>query len=304
MIVRKRPAGWQLFFIARGSVLGSIRGPLAATVALAVGVTLFQGEVTRAHMTLTTIPFTLMGLALAIFLGFRNSASYERFWEGRKLWGELLILARACARQALSYVEAPAAEKAVYVRRIIALVYALCHHLRREDPSESLRPHLTAEDWAACLAHQHRPEFLLRLLSDQLADWQRRGGLSDFRLGVLEKGLTGLGYMVGGCERILTTPLPFSYTLLLHRTAYLYCFLLPFGLVETIGAMTPVVVAIVSYTFFGLDALGDEIEEPFGTDPNDLPLLAISRTIEINLLESLGETSLPSPLVPKDFCLL
>ena len=105
------------------------------------------------------------------------------------------------------------------------------------------------------------------------------------------------------CERIRNTPVPFSYTLLLHRTAYLYCFLLPFGLVDTTGFMTPFVVAIVAYTFFGLDALGDEIEEPFGLESNDLPLYTLCRAIEINLRESLGETDLPPPLLPVDYLL-
>jgi putative membrane protein len=105
------------------------------------------------------------------------------------------------------------------------------------------------------------------------------------------------------CERIKNTPIPFSYTLLLHRTAYLYCFLLPFGLVDTIGYLTPFVVAIVAYTFFGLDALGDEIEEPFGLAHNDLPLDAICRTIEIDLRESLGDADIPPPLQPVHYWL-
>ena len=106
------------------------------------------------------------------------------------------------------------------------------------------------------------------------------------------------------CERIKNSPLPFPYTLLLHRTAYLYCFLLPFGLVDAIGYLTPFVVAIVAYTFFGLDAVGDEIEEPFGLLPNDLPLDAICRTIEIDLREALGDRDLPEPLQPVDYCLM
>ena len=81
--------------------------------------------------------------------------------------------------------------------------------------------------------------------------------------------------VAAGCERIKNTPIPFVYTLLLHRTAWLYCFLLPFGLVDAIGSMTPFVVAIVAYTFFELDAAGDEIEEPFGLAANHLPLDAI-----------------------------
>ena len=101
-----------------------------------------------------------------------------------------------------------------------------------------------------------------------------------------------------GGEIARETTIPFAYTLLLHRTATLYCFLLPFGLVDTVGFMTPFVVAIVAYTFFGLDALGDEIEEPFGLAAHHLPLGAICRTIEINLLEALGVRDLPEPLMP------
>ena len=104
-------------------------------------------------------------------------------------------------------------------------------------------------------------------------------------------------------ERIRNTPIPFSYTLLLHRTAYIYCFLLPFGLVDSIGFMTPFVVAIVAYTFFGLDALGDEIEEPFGLEANDLALNAMCRAIEIDLRASLSDINLPEPLAADNYCL-
>jgi Bestrophin, RFP-TM, chloride channel len=110
--------------------------------------------------------------------------------------------------------------------------------------------------------------------------------------------LSAMAAVAAGCERIKNTPVPFAYTLLLHRTAWLYCFLLPFGLVDVIGFMTPFVVVIVAYTFFGLDALGDEIEEPFGLAAHHLPLDALCRTIEIGLLEALGESDLPDPLTP------
>ena len=125
-----------------------------------------------------------------------------------------------------------------------------------------------------------------------------RGWVNPLHVPMLEATLVGLTDVVGGCERIKNTPVPFSYTLLLHRTAYLYCFLLPFGLVDSIGYLTPLVVAIVAYTFYGLDALGDEIEEPFGVSPNDLPLDAICRAIEIDLRDALGDPDLPPPLLP------
>ncbi len=113
-----------------------------------------------------------------------------------------------------------------------------------------------------------------------------------------------LSFDVARVKREFLERLPFSYTLMLHRTAYLYCFLLPFGLVDTIGFMTPFVVGIVAYTIFGLDALGDEIEEPFGNLPNDLALDAICRSIEINLRESIGEEHKLLALAPVDYCLM
>jgi ion channel-forming bestrophin family protein len=119
----------------------------------------------------------------------------------------------------------------------------------------------------------------------------------------MDATLSALATVAAACERIKNTPMPFPYTLLLHRTAWLYCFLLPFGLVDVVGFMTPFVVAIVAYTFFGLDALGDEIEEPFGLAMNHLPLDALCREVEMNLLEALGGKELPERLVPVDHLL-
>jgi putative membrane protein len=115
-----------------------------------------------------------------------------------------------------------------------------------------------------------------------------------------DDSLSAMAAVAAGCERIRQTPIPFAYTLLLHRTAWLYCFLLPFGLVDSVGFMTPFVVAIVAYTFFGLDALGDEIEEPFGLADNHLPLDALCREIEVSVLETLGVQPLPPRLQPVD----
>jgi len=109
---------------------------------------------------------------------------------------------------------------------------------------------------------------------------------------------------LGGCERIANTPLPFTYSVILHRSAYLYCTLLPFGLVDSIGAMTPLIVAFVSYTFFALEALSDEIEEPFGTMGNDLALDALVAGINASLREMLGETPPPAPVPDENFILV
>ena len=116
---------------------------------------------------------------------------------------------------------------------------------------------------------------------------------------ILEERLTALTQVEAGCERIAGTPLPFAYTLLLHRTAYIFCLLLPFGLVASAGWATPLFTALIAYTFFGLDRLSEELEEPFGTEANDLALDSLCRTCEISVLEALGEPA-PPPLAPRD----
>ncbi|MGC1301569.1 MAG: bestrophin family ion channel, partial [Caulobacteraceae bacterium] len=128
------------------------------------------------------------------------------------------------------------------------------------------------------------------------------GQIDGWRYKLLEERLNALSHAQGSCERIKGTPVPFAYSLLLHRTAYLFCLMLPFGLVGTFGLFAPLIVAVVGYTFFGLDALGDELEDPFGLDPNDLPLDALVRTVERDVLCALGEVP-PPPLEPRD-CIL
>jgi putative membrane protein len=119
---------------------------------------------------------------------------------------------------------------------------------------------------------------------------------------LLANHLTSLTQAQAVCERIKTTPLPFPYTLLLHRTIYLFCILLPFAMAEPLGWLTPLFTAIVSYTFFGLDAIADELEDPFGRDENDLPTDALVRTIERDILTELG-AEVPPALKPVDYVL-
>lgn len=312
MIVRERPSGIKMFLLLRGSILPRILPSLIATTLIAIVVTISHGDLFALKITLTTIPFTLIGLPIAIFLGFRNTAAYDRFWEGRKLWGELLLRSRNLSRQCQSLIAGtePATARLgltdVRVRmilRTIAFAHALRHLLRDEAQTPELQSLLLPQEWAQVQTASNKPDFLMRKMGEDLGACLKDGRIDSCLAGSLDATLSALTAASASCERIKSTPIPFSYTLLLHRTAYLYCFLLPFGLVDSIGFMTPFVVAIVAYTFFGLDALGDEIEEPFGLDPNDLPLNAICRTIEINLRESLGDTHVPEPLAPVNYCL-
>lgn len=311
MIVRPRPRGIEYFFLLRGSILPNIWIKLSITIATSVIVTLTHGALYHVKVTLTTIPFSLMGLALAIFLGFRNSASYERFWEGRKLWGALSSGCRNIARQAYSFIEARTVdelEEACELRRrmvlsSIAFAHALRHQLRDEAPDEDLRRLLPLSLASELGRLQNTASGILHGIGKDLQFCLRKGWIAPVLAQELDRSVSQLVDVQGGCERIRNTPLPFSYSVLLHRTVYVYCYLLPFGLVDSIGSLTPVVVGVIAYTFFGLDAIGDEIEEPFGITANDLPLTALSFGMEISVREMIGDKDLPEMPEPVAYCL-
>ncbi|MBC3877167.1 bestrophin [Undibacterium sp. FT79W] len=306
MIVRDRPSGFRLFLMLRGSVLPRILPALTINILIATLVTISHGDLFELKITLTTIPFTLIGLPISIFLGFRNNTAYDRFWEARKLWGELLIRSRNLSRQCQSLIAYPITAMAsngltdIRVRmiyRAIAFSYAL-KNLLRDLPGEDMPQWLNQEEVTLIQSSKNKPDFLINRMALDLQQSMNEKRIDPCLAANIDTTLSAITAAAAACERIKNTPIPFSYTLLLHRTAYIYCFLLPFGLVDSIGFMTPFVVAIVAYTFFGLDALGDEIEEPFGLDANDLPLDAICRAIEIDLLEAIQHAPLPAPMLP------
>jgi putative membrane protein len=293
-----------MLLVWRGSVLPRILPQLAFTTLLAAAVTFTHGQLAGFKLTLTAIPFSLIGVALAIFMGFRNNASYERWWEARKIWGSLLNDSRSLARQVVTLTTLAPEGKRRLVLACAAFVHALRHQLRQTDPSADLRPLLAGEDLARVLAARHRPAVILLMLGEWLSEARREGRLEPVLCPAIEATLGNLSHVIGGCERISNTPIPFTYSVIIHRTVYCYCILLPFGLVDTTGTMTPLIVAFISYTFFALEALSDEIEEPFGTMPNDLALETMSRFIEGTLRESIGDTHHPEMPKPVDHVIL
>ena len=305
MIVRPRPHWLRLLFVRRGSLMRRIASQLGVVFALSCLVVWAHGTLFHWKVTLTASPFSLLGVSLAIFLGFRINASYDRYWEARKLWGAILVEARNLARQALTLPDAPLDRAAVrpFVLGLAAFAAATRNQLRAQPGDTALAPLLPPEVLARVQARRGVPVAIALWLGEQLRGWRQRGLLAPVLAAKMEDTLDQLMAALGGCERIANTPLPFTYSVILHRSVYLYCMLLPFGLVDSIGLMTPLVVGFVAYTFFALEALGAEIEEPFGRMPNDLALDAMVAGIEASLRELLGETPAPAPQPDDEFVL-
>jgi putative membrane protein len=302
MIVRPRPHPLQLLYIIRGSIVRQVAARILVITALSCLVVALVRMHVISPLNAGAIPFSIMAIALSVFLGFRNNTSYDRWWEARKQWGELIVQTRAFARECLAaFADTPTTHR--QIRRTIGFAHALAAHLRGQDSSVATRPWLPATEQVGG-GRTNIPDTVLHLINQELAASLRRGDISDILYQGLVQRLLAMTAVQTACERIRNTPPPFAYSLLLHRTAWLFCLLLPLGLAGSLGLMTPLAVAIIAYTFFGLDELGDELEEPFSLADNGLPLNAMVRTIEIDLLAGLGVTPLPAPLEAEEFVLL
>jgi putative membrane protein len=306
MIIRDRPTLFQLFFILRGSVVLRVFPQILVTAALSALVVWLHETRPGLLPAFNSAPFALFGIALSIFLGFRNNACYDRWWEARRHWGELLAASRGLDRQTLAVAGHPAGDE--LRRRVLTLtiVFAqlLVPHLRPGGDSEKALRWLGPADRASIAGSRNPPHAVLHLISAALAEARRSGRLADVAHQTLERTLDVMELALASCERLRSTPIPFGYTLLLHRTAYLFCFLLPFGFANLLDWATPLATALVAYTFFGLDELGDQLEEPFGTRDNDLPIGALADQIELGLREALGETDLPPVPAPVNYVLM
>lgn len=286
MIVRPPQSWFRLLFVWRGSVLPTILPQLLVMALLSCLAVFTHGRIFGEKIPLNTALLTLFGLTLALFLGFRNTASYQRFDEARHLWGQLLIASRSLASQLLCV--APDTRVADL---LAALAHTLRHELRGSDPRADLARLLGPDEAEVLAGRCYISSALLHALRERISALP----LPELRLLSVDQQLAELGRAVGGCERIASTPIPFAYGVLLHRTVYTYCALLPFGLVDATELFTPLLCVFVAYTLIAWEAIANEVSEPFGLAPNALALDAISRTIERSVFELFGRP-LPEPV--------
>lgn len=237
--------------------------------------------------------FTLIGVVLSLFLSFRNNACYDRWWEARKLWGQLIATARNLDRECRIL---PQARRERIIQHVIVFANLLRDRLRHQSihPNELAQISGVSTQALTQLYQQHNaPQYTLNLIQWELLQAYREGEISDVIYTQMNQHVMSMGLVQTGCDRIANTPIPFAYSVLLHRTVYCFCLLLPFSLGSMLGLATPLIVGLLAYTFLGLDALSGEMEEPFGTQSNDLPLDAMVRLIEIDLLSTLGRPTPP-----------
>ena len=282
-MIRRPIEPLKMLFVVQGSYFKRLIVPQVLLFIFSFLIYFYQSHIATEPVPLNPSVFAILGISLAIFHGFCNNAAYDRFWEGRKLWGTLVWLSRNIARQVLTLPNVSMAEKQAFIRHQIAFVHSLRQQLRGEDNTANLQRLLTAEEQQAVVGQNFIALRLTQIMGQMLANWQAEQKIDVWQWQSLDNTLGEIAHIQAGCERINNTPIPYAYFVLLHRTVYLYCFMLPFGLGNTIGWVTPFVVSFVGYTFMALNEIVDEISEPFGTGENELPLGMMCDTIETQL---------------------
>lgn len=245
------------------------------------------------------LPLTIFGSALALFLGFRSNSSYQRWWEGRVLWGAMINASRNIARAARNFLPDPQARdlKREIVKRQIAYVNALRCQLRRQPIGEDVIKFLEEQDKGKALARVNAANGLLDSTGRRIDMARREGMIDTIQQTQMEAVLVDIANAQGGMERLKNTPLPVQYRFLPTIFTHIFCIALPIGLVETLGFATPLGSTVAGLMFLAVLRIGDDLTDPFADTVHDVPMTAMCRTIEIDLLQAIGDPA-PEPHKP------
>ncbi|PTB21438.1 hypothetical protein C9I57_07220 [Trinickia symbiotica] len=249
-------------------------------------------------VTFPPLPLSLFGSAIVVYLSFRNSAAYSRWWEARTLLGATVNYSRSFARElSILLPEHARALRRLLVLRQIAYVHALRLHLRREPPWDELDGRLPAEEIERLRGVANVPH---AILSESARLIGREALLDSMRLAIVAQTMRELSNAQGGMERIRNTPFPRQYATYPALFTHAFCLLLPLGLVQTLGVFTPLGSTGLGFLLLALLRTGDDIAQPFSNTVNDVPLTAVARAIEMDLLDSLGSDHGLSSLRPEN----
>jgi ion channel-forming bestrophin family protein len=277
------PHHWRShLFDIHGSVAREIAARVAVCVAWSVAVVALVKFGSEGLAIPTTI-HALVGVAIGLLLVFRTNVSYDRYWEGRRMWGNIINASRDLGRGAAVHLADDPARRDAVLGWTAAFAHAVMEHLQDRSGIGPVARRLPPDRVAEVEAARSVPLAAATRIGVELRSARDAGLISDIILAHLDLDVRQLIDALGACERIKRSPMPFAYVVHLRRVLLIYCMTLPFGLVRDFGWGTVIDTLLVTYVFFGVEEIGVQIENPFGTDPNDLPLERFCATIEADL---------------------
>ena len=245
------------------------------TIALfAASVRYLDANILPGYFHTTSVVHSLFGFVISLLLVFRTNTAYERWWEGRKLWGQLVNTSRNLALKLDAWLPERHAARTLLANQLTRFPVALKDHLRDQPGDEP--GHIV-----------HGPNAVSAVLFAQIETLCRQGELTSWQLLCLNQELSALADICGGCERIKRTPIPYSYNLFIKKFIFAYILAMPFVFAPEFGYWTCLFTTFMFYVLGSLEILAEEVENPFGTDANDLPMDEIATTIARNVREIL-----------------
>lgn len=294
MIVANLPTAVPAWRRLLGPVLLMLTWDVAVTVAYMRGWLGFET---------ITIQYTLYGTAVALFLGFMVNAAYARWWEARTLWGSITNHSRNLARQAVTLIDtdAPRARAGLVdelVRAQVAYVHVLRTSLRGQVSPPEFDRYLTADAAERAQAAANRPNAVLNHVGALVTEARKRDMIEQLPRVQMETTLSTLADAQGGLERIKNTPLPVQYRFLPSFFARTFAIVLPLAIVQDLQWLTPIGSGLVGMMYLVAVQVGKDLADPFSDDVHDVPMTAITRTIEIDVLETIGHRP-PDKVTPR-----
>lgn len=226
--------------------------------------------------------YSLVGFVISLLLVFRTNTAYDRWWEGRKKWGELVNDTRNLASKLATLVENEE-DRDFFTRMIPNFVFATKEHLRKGVDLSTLN--LKEDELKRLNSTQHIPLAISQMMYERLISLKKQGVLSEEDTLLIGKNHNSLMDSLGACERIKNTPIPFSYSLFIKKFIFIYVTTLPLAFVTLFGYWSVLIATFVFYVLVSMEVLAEEIEDPFGTDDNDLPTDQLCERIQGNIEE-------------------
>lgn len=228
---------------------------------------------------------TLLGFVISFALVFRTNTAYERWWEGRKLWGALVNTSRNLAMKLAAMLPEDDPHRGSFRIMIPAYATALKNHLRSEDVRIELFDNIPEEVQNKLDLEKHVPNQVAALMYRHVQEMLTEQKITGDQLLYISQELQSFSNICGGCERIKNTPIPFSYSVFIKKFIIVYVATLPFGYVFSLGYYVAPMVGFIFFVLASLELIAEEIEEPFGADENDLPLSRMTHSIQVQIQE-------------------
>lgn len=236
-----------------------------------------------------TIMHSLLGFAISMLLVFRTNTAYERWWEGRKLWGSLINNSRNIAIKLNVLIPAGNHHSRSFFKQVIPLyAFALKRHLLKETTLFALdvKPH---PELPELNTQTHLPNKLAETMLKEINKLHQQNQISDIQLLMLNNEWQSFTDICGACERIKNTPIPYSYSAFIKKFIFIYVITMPFGFAMNLGLLTIPVTTFMFYILASLELIAEEIEDPFGNDSNDLPMNKIAENIRGNVCDIIAD---------------